>query len=105
MRISDWSSDVCSSDLVFALAAKGGQVGIQAFFIRGGQNWGHRAFFPAHTKEVDEAQVLADVILQFYEEVPPPPTVLVDRELPEVELIAEALGALAGRKEIGRAHV
>src|SRR3546814_18290145 len=35
---------------VFALAAKGGQVGIQAFFIRGGQNWGHRAFFPSHTK-------------------------------------------------------
>jgi excinuclease ABC subunit C len=32
---------------VFALAAKGGQVGIQAFFVRGGQNWGHRAFFPA----------------------------------------------------------
>ncbi|KUO55591.1 MAG: excinuclease ABC subunit C [Sphingomonadales bacterium BRH_c42] len=83
---------------VFALAAKGGQVGIQAFFIRGGQNWGHRAFFPAHTRDVDEAQVLADVILQFYEEVPPPPTVLVDRELPESELIEQALGTLAGRK-------
>ncbi|OGS51847.1 MAG: excinuclease ABC subunit C, partial [Erythrobacter sp. RIFCSPHIGHO2_12_FULL_63_10] len=83
---------------VFALAASGGQIGIQAFFIRGGQNWGHRAFFPAHTKEVDEAQVLADVILQFYEEVPPPPTMLVDRELPERELIEQALGTLAGRK-------
>ena len=31
---------------VFAVAAKGGQVAVQAFFIRGGQNWGHRAFFP-----------------------------------------------------------
>ena len=30
---------------VFALACKGGSVSIQAFFIRGGQNWGHRAFF------------------------------------------------------------
>ena len=83
---------------VFALAAKGGHVGIQAFFIRGGQNWGHRAFFPTHTKDVEEEQVLADVILQFYEEVPPPPTVLVDRELPEAELIEQALGELAGRK-------
>lgn len=83
---------------VFALAAKGGQVGVQAFFIRGGQNWGHRAFFPSHTREVDEAEVLSDVILQFYEEVPPPPTVLVDRELPERELIEEALGALLDRK-------
>ena len=33
---------------VFALACKAGTVSIQAFFIRGGQNWGHRAFFPAH---------------------------------------------------------
>ena len=32
---------------VFALACKAGTVSIQAFFIRGGQNWGHRAFFPA----------------------------------------------------------
>ncbi|WP_407876325.1 excinuclease ABC subunit UvrC [Qipengyuania nanhaisediminis] len=83
---------------VFALAAKGGHIGVQAFFIRGGQNWGHRAFFPSHTKEVDEDQVLADVILQFYEEVPPPPTVLVDRNLPESELIEAALSELADRK-------
>ncbi|WP_394731077.1 excinuclease ABC subunit UvrC [Altererythrobacter sp. GH1-8] len=82
---------------VFALASKGGQIGVQAFFIRGGQNWGHRAFFPAHTKDVEEAEVLADVLLQFYEEVPPPPTVLVDRELPETELMAEALSELAGK--------
>ncbi len=83
---------------VFALASKGGHVGVQAFFIRGGQNWGHRAFFPSNTKEVDEAQVLANVMLQFYEEVPPPPTVLVDRELPERELIEAALSEVADRK-------
>ncbi len=83
---------------VFALASKGGQVGIQAFFIRGGQNWGHRAFFPTHTKDVEEPQILSNVILQFYEEVPPPPTVLVDRELPETELIEAALSELAEKK-------
>ncbi len=83
---------------VFALAHKGGDMGVQAFFIRGGQNWGHRAFFPSHTREVDEDQVLADVMLQFYEEVPPPPTILVDRDLPERELIEDALGELAGSK-------
>jgi len=83
---------------VFALAAKNGQMSVQSFFIRGGQNWGHRALFPRHTADVDEAQVLADVMLQFYEEVPPPPTILVDRELPETELIEAALSELAGRK-------
>jgi excinuclease ABC subunit C len=83
---------------IFALAAKGGIMGVQAFFIRGGQNWGHRAFFPRHTAEVDEAQVLTQVMLQFYEEVPPPPTVLIDRALPEAELIEAALSEVAGRK-------
>ncbi|WP_298465065.1 excinuclease ABC subunit UvrC [uncultured Erythrobacter sp.] len=85
---------------VFALASKGGHVGVQAFFIRGGQNWGHRAFFPSHTKEVEEAQVLANVMLQFYEEVPPPPTILVDRDLPESELIEAALSEVAERKVV-----
>ncbi len=83
---------------VFALNSKGGQVGIQAFFIRGGQNWGHRAFFPTHTKDVEEAQVLSNVILQFYEEVPPPPMILVDRDLPESELIEAALSEVAEKK-------
>ena len=83
---------------VFALASQGGHVGVQAFFIRGGQNWGHRAFFPSHTKDVDDAQVLANVMLQFYEEVPPPPAILVDRDLPEAELMEAALAAVAGKK-------
>jgi excinuclease ABC subunit C len=33
---------------IFAMAEKAGQ--IAAFFIRGGQNWGHRAFFPPAPK-------------------------------------------------------
>jgi excinuclease ABC subunit C len=82
---------------IFALAEKGGHVAVQAFFIRGGQNWGHRAFFPVHTEEVEAAEVLSGVLAQFYEEVPPPRLVLVDRELPEADVLAEALKALAER--------
>ena len=36
---------------IFALACKSGTMCIQAFFIRGGQNWGHRAFFPSHIQD------------------------------------------------------
>ncbi|WP_448502763.1 excinuclease ABC subunit UvrC [Sphingomonas sp.] len=81
---------------VFAMAAKEGQVGIQAFFIRGGQNWGHRAFFPTHVAEVPEEEVLSQFLMQFYEEVPPARHVLVDRELPEAGLLAEAMSERAG---------
>jgi excinuclease ABC subunit C len=83
---------------IFAMASKGGQIAVQAFFIRGGQNWGHRAFFPTHTEGLDEAEVLTSFLAQFYEEVPPPRCVLVDRALPEAELLAEALREGAGGK-------
>ena len=83
---------------IFALACKGGTMCVQAFFIRGGNNWGHRSFFPAHTADVPEAEVLAAFLMQFYEEVPPPRQVLVDREVPEMELLCEALSERAERK-------
>ncbi|MXP25063.1 excinuclease ABC subunit UvrC [Altererythrobacter indicus] len=83
---------------VFALASKGGQVAVQGFFIRGGQNWGHRAFFPRHTQDVSEEEVLAGVLAQFYEEVPPPRTILLDRELPDARILEEALGAGEGHR-------
>ncbi|WP_205700702.1 excinuclease ABC subunit UvrC [Croceicoccus sediminis] len=82
---------------VFAMATKGGQVGIQAFFIRGGQNWGHRAFFPRHTEGLEEEAVFSAFLAQFYEEVPPAKTILVDRELPDRELLEEAFCESAGR--------
>jgi excinuclease ABC subunit C len=83
---------------IFAMACKGGHIGIQAFFIRGGQNWGHRAFFPAHTEGLSEDEVMTSFLAQFYEEVPPARTILLDRELAEAELLAEAFREAAGGK-------
>ena len=83
---------------IFALACKGGTVSIQGFFIRGGQNWGHRAFFPAHTSDVPETEVLTSFLVQFYEDLPPPKRILVDRELPDTELLEEALSERAERR-------
>jgi excinuclease ABC subunit C len=83
---------------IFALACKGGAMCIQAFFIRGGNNWGHRSFFPAHTNDVPEDEVLTSFLTQFYEELQPPKTILLDRKLEEAELLAEALSERAERK-------
>lgn len=83
---------------IFALAAKGSSVCIQAFFIRGGQNWGHRSFFPAHTSNVEIDEVFSSFLMQFYERMPPPKLVLLDRELPDAELLAEALSTKADYK-------
>jgi excinuclease ABC subunit C len=83
---------------IFALAARGATVCIQAFFIRGGQNWGHRAFFPAHTGQVPPDEVLTSFLSQFYENMPPPRLLLIDRELADAPVLAEALGTRAERK-------
>ena len=81
---------------IFARASKGGAMCIQAFFIRGGQNWGHRSFFPVHTADVEDAEVLTAFMTQFYEEVPPARLILTDRAPMECELVAEALTERAG---------
>lgn len=83
---------------IFAIAELNGQFGVQAFFIRSGQNWGHRAFFPGHTEGLAAEEVLTSFLAQFYEEVPPPRTILLDRKLPEAALLAEAFAGPAGGK-------
>nr|WP_209308373.1 excinuclease ABC subunit UvrC [Sphingomonas corticis] len=83
---------------IFAMACHEGLIGIEAFFIRGGQNWGHRSFFPAHTVGVEEDEVLTQFLVQFYEEVPPARTVFVDRQLAEAEVLQQAMSTQAGRK-------
>ncbi len=83
---------------VFALASENGGMGIQAFFIRGGQITGSHSLFPVHTSEVSEDEVLTSFLAQFYEDVEPPRLLLVDRVLEEAELLCEALAVKAGRK-------
>ena len=83
---------------VFAMASAGGTVCIQAFFIRAGQNWGHRSFFPSHVQDVSEPEILASFLMQFYQDMPPPALILLDREPFEAGLVHEALEARISRK-------
>jgi excinuclease ABC subunit C len=68
-----------------------GQTCVQVFFIRGGRNNGNRAFFPAHAKGDSGEEVLAAFLGQFYDDKPPPPLLLLNLEVAEPDLMAEAL--------------
>jgi excinuclease ABC subunit C len=68
-----------------------GSTCVQVFFIRGGRNNGNRAFFPAHARAEETPEVMAAFIAQFYDDKPPPALILLNHELPEQDLIAEAL--------------
>nr|WP_230975485.1 excinuclease ABC subunit UvrC [Acetobacter garciniae] len=77
---------------------EGGQVCIQVFFIRGGRNNGSRSFFPAHTQDEAPGDILGAFIAQFYDDKPIPAQILVNLDLPEQALLAEALSLHKGRK-------
>ena len=83
---------------VAAVHQSGGQSCVQIFFFRSGQNYGNRAYYPRHQKEVDAADVLRAFIAQFYSNRAAPPLVLVNQEIEESELIEEALSLKASRR-------
>ncbi len=72
-----------------------GQTCVQVFFVRGGRNNGNRAFFPVHTRSEGIEDVLAAFLGQFYDDKPPPPLILLNHEVAESDLIADALSLKA----------
>jgi excinuclease ABC subunit C len=83
---------------VIGVHQDGGQTCVVAVFIRAGQNWGDRAFFPRHDKEAGAGAVLGAFIAQFYDDKPVPRTIFVSHDPDDAELLAEALSLKAERK-------
>ena len=83
---------------IFAAHAEGGQVCVQVFFLRAGQNLGNRAYFPAHTSDLDEPAILSAFIGQFYEARPAPRLILTSHDVSEADLLESALAMTAGHK-------
>ena len=83
---------------IFAAHFEGGQVCVQVFFLRAGQNLGNRAYFPSHTKDLDAPAVLSAFIGQFYEARQAPKLVLTSHDVAERELLESALALTAGHK-------
>jgi len=83
---------------VFAAAQDGGQTCIQVFFFRTGQNWGNRAYFPKADRALPVEEVLDSFIAQFYDDKPVPRLILLSHDVPNRELLAEALCIKADRK-------
>jgi excinuclease ABC subunit C len=83
---------------VFAAYQDAGQTCIQVFFFRTGQNWGNRAYYPRADRSLPPEEVLDSFIAQFYDDKPVPRLILVSHELPNRDLLAEALSTKAERK-------
>ena len=83
---------------VFAIHQEGGQVCIQVFFFRTGQNRGNRAYFPKADPALEAQEVLGSFLAQFYDDKPCPRLLLLSHKVEEEELLAQALATRAGHK-------
>ena len=90
---------------VLAVAMQGAAACVLLLAFRDGRNLGTRAFFPKTNGEDSADAVLAAFVSQYYAEQPPPAEIVLDRDIPERELIETALSGHAGRKVALRANV
>ena len=90
---------------VLAVAMQGAIACVLLLAFRDGRNLGTRAFFPRTNGEDSAAEVLAAFVSQYYAEQPPPAEIVLDRDIPERELIELALAEHASRKVELRSNV
>ncbi len=88
---------VSQADII-ALHQEGGQACVQVFFIRANQNWGNRAYYPRTGGSADAAEILEAFMVQFYDNKPPPPLILLSEPVERPDLLEEAFSAKANRK-------
>jgi excinuclease ABC subunit C len=88
---------VTEADIV-ALHLEGGQACVQVFFIRAGQNWGNRDFYPRVGSDIEAPEVLEAFLGQFYDTKEPPKQVILSHPIENTDLMEEALTQKLGRK-------
>ncbi len=88
---------MAASDVI-AIHHTGAQTCVQVFFFRSGQSYGNRAYFPTHGRDDDAGDVLEAFIAQFYDKAPPAKIIILNINIPNRELIEEALSLRAEHK-------
>ncbi len=83
---------------VIALHLEKGQACVQVFFIRAGQSWGNRDFYPATGAGAEEPEILEAFLAQFYDGKEPPRQVILSHAIENSDLMAQLLSERAGRK-------
>ena len=90
------SSTRTDSDVI-ALARQDGDACVQVFMIRAGRLIGREHFLLEGTRDTEEAEVLRQFLMQFYEEAAfIPGEVLIPAEVDEARIVEEWLGSRRG---------
>ena len=76
---------------VVALAQRDGVSCLQVFFYRGGHSLGNRSFFPRHDPNEEPEDILNAFLAQFYQNKSVPKQIVINLDLPDTDLLQEAL--------------
>ena len=83
---------------VLAIATHGITACVLLLAFRDGRNLGTRAFFPKTNGSENAEEVLAAFVSQYYGEQTPPREIVLDRDIPDRELIEHALSSTSDRR-------
>ncbi len=83
---------------VLACAMQGSAACVLLLAFRDGRNLGTRAFYPKTAGSENPAEVLAAFVSQYYGEQIPPREIVLDRDIPDRELIEQALSVSSERR-------
>lgn len=83
---------------VLAIAMQGAAACVLLLAFRDGRNLGTRAFFPKTNGSENAEEVLAAFVSQYYGEQVPPREIVLDRDIPDRELIEHALSSTGERR-------
>lgn len=83
---------------VLAIATHGAAACVLLLAFRDGRNLGTRAFFPKTNGSENAEEVLAAFVSQYYGEQVPPREIVLDRDIPDRELIEHALSSTGERR-------
>jgi excinuclease ABC subunit C len=93
-------NDYIDSDVI-AMARSDREACMQVFFIRSGKLIGREYFLMEGTDDTPDADVLAEFIKQFYDQVPNVPRqVMLPQEIEETKIIEEWLNTRRGGKKV-----
>ena len=82
--------------ILYLLKKKKNKACIQVFYFRGGQNLGGRYYFPRHEENEKEENILQSFIGQYYSDKIVTKLILINKKVPEISLLTNALKSKSG---------
>ena len=85
--------DIKDSDVV-SISRIGDKSCVQVFIYRSGQNWGNKSYFPKHTNDEKNEEILERFIIDFYTQHVPPQEIFINHEITNKNLIINSLKSI-----------